>query len=134
MLEKEFIPYKQALELKELGFNKKCLGYWSDWVNQEPFLITCEIGTEIESCRIRRKNFLCKAPTLSQAFRWFREKGYDINIQKEYDKLYYGYYFNVDGIISISKSTYDEVELECLKFLINILKNDENKKLSRIKL
>jgi len=27
-LEKEFIPYEQALELKELGFDKPCLGYF----------------------------------------------------------------------------------------------------------
>jgi hypothetical protein len=26
----EFIPYEQALELKELGFDEPCLAYYSD--------------------------------------------------------------------------------------------------------
>ena len=28
-MNKEFIPYEQALELKELGFNEVCLGYYN---------------------------------------------------------------------------------------------------------
>lgn len=73
-MEKEFISYELALELKELGFDEPCFGYWSNWAVQEPFLLTCELGKEIESASINRKNILFKAPTFSQAYRWLYQK------------------------------------------------------------
>jgi hypothetical protein len=66
-MENEFIPYKQALDLKELGFDEPCLKcydisillkngeyYLDDWYN---------VGLNG-----------IKAPLYQQAFRWFREK------------------------------------------------------------
>jgi hypothetical protein len=137
MMEKEFIPYSEALALKELGFGKPCLGYWSDWGTQEPFLLTCELGTEKESCSIRRKNFLCSAPTYSQAFRFFREKyslqhkiwsgkirtvfyGYDILII-QYQKYLINNSQNGGG--DCDYDTYEEAELACLQRLIEIVKS-----------
>jgi len=35
-MEKQFIPYKQALELKELGFDEECFGYY-DATNLEKY-------------------------------------------------------------------------------------------------
>lgn len=115
-MEKEFIPYEQALALKELGFDEPCLGYWSDWGTQEPFLLTCELGTEKESCSIRRKNLLCSAPTFSQAFRWFREK-HDLFIAIVH-------YINGYSINDLRRfETFEEAELACLTKLIEIVKN-----------
>ena len=37
-MNKEFIPYDQALELKELGFEEECLGYWNDVEMPKPYL------------------------------------------------------------------------------------------------
>ena len=119
-MEKEFTPYELALELKELGFDEPCFGYWSNWAVQEPFLLTCELGKEIESASINRKNILFKAPTFSQSFRWFREKYGDY--------LLYSFgvipHFTIiqNLIIEDSKITYEEAELECLKKLIEIVK------------
>lgn len=34
-MQKEFIPYEQALALKELGFDKPCFGYYvetKEWI------------------------------------------------------------------------------------------------------
>ena len=28
-MEKQFVPYQIAFELKELGFNEQCFGWWS---------------------------------------------------------------------------------------------------------
>lgn len=139
-LEKEFIPYNEALELKELGFNESCLGYWSNWGTQEPFLLTCELGTEKESCSIRRKNFLCTAPTFSQAFRWFREK-YELfgevimYIPQEGDlDGCFTYVFSISSVENYTKkavvnrkyyTSYEEAELACLKKLIEIVKSQK---------
>ena len=58
-MNKEFVPYEQALALKELGFDEPCFGYRDGGgyliIKQMPH---CVIST----------------PTFSQAFRWFREK------------------------------------------------------------
>lgn len=59
-----FVPYDLVVELNKIGFNESCFGYWSDYGDQEPFLLTCEYDNEKESCSIRRKNFLFSAPTI----------------------------------------------------------------------
>ena len=126
-MEKEFIPYELALELKELGFDVPCFGYWSNWAVQEPFLITCELGKEIESASINRKNILFKAPTFSQSFRFFREK-YNLKgfvSPVEYldgtDETYHWCVYN-ECNSGNDQLTYEEAELECLKKLIEIVK------------
>ena len=62
-MEKEFVPYQQALDLKELGFDEPCFGYYVELKNPQEGLL--KIGLD---------NDFLQAPTFSQAFRWFREK------------------------------------------------------------
>lgn len=127
MLDKEFIPYEQALELKELGFDEPCLGYYHN--KELSFGPRISYGEVIE------------VPTFSQAFRWFREK-YNIDgepyliplmhngeylKQKPSDKEY-SFKLTIDGIPQYVTnehiySSYEEAELECLKKLIEIVKN-----------
>ena len=121
-MEREFIPYEQALALKELGFYEDCLGiyYIQTWNNNKPVL---ELDLSIEYTCIT-----INAPLYQQAFRWFREK-YKIfsYIMTEYS---YGgnistYHINGLHQSNISKGnfkTYEEAELECLKKLIEIVK------------
>ena len=105
-MEKEFVPYKQALDLKELGFDEKCLGYYHN--------------KELSSGPRTSYGEVIEAPTFSQAFRWFREKYGDY--------LLYSFgvipHFTIiqNLIIEDSKTTYEEAELECLKKLIEIVK------------
>ena len=106
-MEKEFIPYEQALALKELGFDEPCFSYY---YNRElSFGARTSYGEVVE------------APTFSQAFIWFREKYGDY--------LLYSFgvipHFTIiqNLIIEDSKTTYEEAELECLKKLIEIVKN-----------
>ncbi len=82
-MEKQFVTYPIAKLLKELGFNEKCFGYYSNWGTQEPFLLSCEYGNEKESCQIRRKNFLCSAPLWQQVIDWLRQERYLIQIIEE---------------------------------------------------
>jgi hypothetical protein len=114
-MEKEFIPYEQALALKELGFDKPCFGFY----DEEEDLFTVRAQDDID------EEWLA-APTFSQAFKFFREK-YQIDSW---------IYPNLNGLYSVSNirrgvglgkvseyQTYEEAELECLKKLIEIVKN-----------
>ena len=115
----EIVPYEEALALKELGFDKPCFGYYTgDKMHLviRPLMLRTN---ELES-------YVVTAITFSQAFRWFREK-YQIDSW---------IYPNLNGLYSISivrrgvglgkvseYQTYEEAELECLKKLIEIVKN-----------
>jgi hypothetical protein len=130
-MDKEFVPCEQAVELKELGFDEPCFGYYKP--NGELDYIENHI---LKDFPYLAKNSewqdLAAAPTFSQAFRWFREKyGYftsptesDDDTSKKYDWLITK---NLgDGKMFIKligyKNSYEEAELECLKKLIEIAK------------
>jgi len=135
-MEKEFIPYEQALDLKELGFDEPCFGWFRSTLipsNFTEFFLETEFGLNEGPSDWVNSNFLdnaCSAPLYQQAFRFFREKyGYDVTIKKctpseykfEIEQLFVegdNYYF-IDFVFK----TYEEAELECLKKLIEIVKN-----------
>jgi hypothetical protein len=108
-MEKEFVPYELAVKLKELGFDEPCFGYYYN--KQLSFGARTSYGEVIE------------APTFSQAFRWFRDKGYDVKVQKESDGLYFGFYWTGAAWIIVGNGTYEEAELACLDKLIEIVEN-----------
>jgi len=73
-MNKEFIPYEQALELKQLGFDEPCLGYYytlngKDW----KFADDKQYDLLDEFYNIGSM-FTISAPLYQQVFRWFREK------------------------------------------------------------
>jgi len=127
-MEKEFVPYELALKLKQLGFDEPCFG----WFRNTEFTISFndlypkERGEEIE---------IIKAPTFSQAFRWFREK---YGLSGWVDESFGGSLRR--GVISIKSETgseyypsttklfytYEEAELDCLTNLIEIVEQKEN--------
>ncbi len=128
-MKKEFVPYEQALELKELGFDEECLAWTIP--NETNFIISpCEKYGE-------RFDKMVQIPTFSQVFRWFREKykveGYiNLNDSKENNFHYYFNYINTNNIHNRREycnffignfKTYEEAELECLKKLIEIVKD-----------
>ena len=138
-MEKEFIPYEQALALRDLGFNELCsheynlcddeiiLQYYEDGItNIDLEILTDDINDEnMENEDINLINPSFTAPLYQQAFRWFREK-HDINNCISYSRLednnwYYQYYKSgLDG----GFKTYEEAELACLKKLIDIQTNE----------
>jgi hypothetical protein len=119
-MNKEFIPYEQALELKELGFDEPCFGWFTN-----SYL---RIGSVVENKHVQGEDETL-APLYQQAFRWFREK-YELIFHIECDyNSFLGY---KDGYIPIYSlypfshdcyKTYEEAELACLKKLIEIVKN-----------
>ena len=119
MVIKEFIPCEQALELKELGFDDDCLGYYNIDPNaaQIPFLC---IYTPYKN------EFCLHAPIYQQAFRFFRDK-YELSswIYNSDVKKYFFTILQNGRIVKAHEElvTYEEAELACLKKLIEIIKN-----------
>ena len=110
-MEKEFIPYEQALELKELGFDEPCLAYL------KPNVLTYEITIgEFNEFEYH------SAPLYQQAFRWFREK-YNLHFPIAVSD---GFWFFERWRIGVYK-TYEEAELACLTKLIEIVENNLDK-------
>ncbi len=118
---KDFIPHDLAYELKQLGFDEPCFRFqnnisyiieekgWLNWNEVEQFV---------------------SLPTFSQSFRFFREKhGLDYEIpyagkQGEYHAFVQNYIYG-NNRNSPSVFTYEEAELECLKKLIQIVKQKQ---------
>jgi hypothetical protein len=122
-MNKEFIPYEQALELEELGFDEPCIAT----IDQTEFIHIK--GTEYPIRGDMWYNTI-DAPLYQQAFRWFREKGIESEIHSDFDRML-GYnrgYIPVVQFIEFynngdSYQTYEEAEIACLKKLIEIIKN-----------
>ena len=126
-MEKEFIPYEQALALKELGFNETCLAQYKKYDVGEA---TLDIGFSKNEIimQFHKLSKFCSAPLYQQAFRWFREKyGCEFHIEcRRHTSVKYYEVFLFDGNKSsmvFGKSLkYEDAELECLKKLIEIVK------------
>ncbi len=121
-MEKELVPYEQSLQLKELGFEELCFGYFD-----------CERDFQFVSNK--KKFLICEVarPTFSQAFRWFREK-YKLHIEiRSYTARFFTIviqeckdivkYIEYGGI-NLKFNTYEEAELACLNKLIEIVKEN----------
>ena len=124
-MEKEFVPYEIALALKELGFNEKCGAcYYKKFDN--------EIGYHKVYRDFNFVSLTVSAPTFSQAFRFFREKYniipniHSVYIDETHTKINFWVWFanyEENSNEEIYYGTYEEAELECLKKLIEIIKN-----------
>jgi len=71
-MEKEFVPYQQALELKELGFNEECFGYFiesGEWIPS-----SYALGSGAYPTNSDLLPGWVSSPLLSQVFKWVREK------------------------------------------------------------
>jgi hypothetical protein len=105
-MNKDFVPYEEALALKELEFDEPCFAVYSEHDKTRVY----EESSIVEGLKIQ-------APLYQQAFRWFREK--------------YGYYYPIHRTTNNTNQvlysigpyagdyfTYEEAELACLKKLI----------------
>ena len=117
-MNKEFVPHKQSLSLKELGFDENCFKYYN-----EETLSTVGLFYTYDN----PMDFKCLAPLYQQAFRWFREKCRLFSSIQELNIGYqHSYYFVVNDEDSIQFLKYEDAELACLDKLISILKEQQN--------
>ena len=129
-MKKEFIPYEQALVLKELGFNEPCLGFYyklnDDFLLEIPVISYKENKNSIIDETFDNKSECITAPLYQQAFRWFREKHNIDSYHIEPTNNMFGNFYGVLGLRTATFNggfkTYEEAELACLKKLIEILK------------
>ena len=129
-MEKEFVPYELAVKLKEIGFDEPCFGEYRQWDGNEPWL---QLYQDLDGCSTDPADYEytleAKAPTFSQAFRWFREKynlicrvgvtsyGCPLNEQEFYCEI-----TSKNGTASYEIfNTYEEAELDCLEKLIELV-------------
>ena len=129
-MEKEFVNYNQALKLKELGFDEPCFGFYQlEYGEIRPIMVDDDEQYRLTGYRTCKNSEIPKhytsAPTFSQAFRWFREKGYDVKVIKESPGLYFGFYWNGAAWIMVGNGTYEASELACLDKLIEIVEQTE---------
>jgi hypothetical protein len=122
-MENLFVLYEQAIELKELGFDNPCFGYYGEnqkliwksgyapWTNSERNLVD---------------NHFTAAPLKQQVFRWFRDEH---NLKFHIRQDNWNNWCSVWILISNEHervrgySTYEEAEDACLDRLIQIAKN-----------
>jgi hypothetical protein len=143
-MHKEFVPYELALDLKELGFNEQCFATYRTHAvgSKKPFEYDLDYHTKAEmssnvipiNSEYTEESKWISAPTFSQAFRWFRDKHeLDSEIYMNHEngvKIYTYLVLKLEKRIishksgyAVKQNTYEEAELECLKQLIEIVKN-----------
>ena len=137
-MNKEFIPYEQALELKELGFNEECFGCYElaevrDYKNNGLEIRNEIVLNTLNGYRKYDDESQTCAPLYQQAFRWFRENhsisSYIEEVLDEDDDMirYEAYIKSPNGLFgAMARKTYEEAELACLKKLIETAKKYKN--------
>ena len=123
-IESNFVPYQIAVDMKSIGFNEPCFGFY----NRKEKLYLCDYKNANEE-----KISIISAPLYQQAFRFFREKyGLHYIICKNIQMDGYGYRevilipYMEENENTIFK-TYEEAEVECLVKLIEIAKEQNVK-------
>jgi hypothetical protein len=125
-MNKEFIPYEQAVELRELGFDEPCFGWYSSKENNPLRFGICETYLGIETCS--------KAPLYQQAFRWLLQKHnlYGIIIPTVTMSWTFKTMTIAQGMVEVPPynhvdacdySSREEAEQACLIKIIELIKN-----------
>lgn len=137
-MRQDFIPYEEALALKELGFDEPCIGVYTNrymYTEGRVVAINQREGSAITGDRnsqfLDPRFWYVTAPTFSQAFRWFRLKHdsyYEIKRERGTNDSGNVLFVPITQykwkkkVIHIPESTYEEAELACLKKLIELVK------------
>ena len=130
-MEREFVPYNQALKLKELGFDEPCFGFYQlEYGEIRPIMVDDNEQYRLTGYRTCKNSEIPKhytsAPTFSQCFRWFREK-YELFCWIEKFHVDETYIFQIPPAnftkIQGHYITYEEAELACLDKLIEIVES-----------
>jgi len=107
-MEKEFLPYQESLELKELGFNEKCAAHYIDEDDLElKWKIYRNLSFNTDNC--------VQAPLYQQAFRFFREK-YDFRYSIGNTNISVVHYGTTQ--LLQNNATYEDAELATIKWFI----------------
>jgi hypothetical protein len=139
-MNEQFIPYEEALVMKELGFDEPCFkGYTEEYKDLINFSNT-HTNTSVFNTLPTRP---ITAPLYQQAFKWFRDK-YNLYSEIDLDSYKEPYLLKIsikqldesntfvsdvyyphciDGLDTFNNKQYKEAELACIKKLIEIVKD-----------
>lgn len=120
-MENEFIPYDQALALEVQGFDEPCLAWYEVGGSS---LRPNATKVTLSTVHTNSNSYMVSAPLYQQAFRWFRkhELYHEILLDTTTYPKYTYRIVNSFGAMIIAEhlyKTYEEAELECLKYLIS---------------
>ena len=91
-MEKEFIPYDEALALKELGFDEPCLGLYhpdGKFNIKEQNGLNCDSDKNSYLDSLGNSAGFCTAPLYQQVFRWLREThNIDVDVVRDSEVHY----------------------------------------------
>ena len=129
---KDFIPYEEALALRQLEFDEPCLSYY----DKEKKLCRSLLEYPIINSKngFHHSHNIITAPLFSQAFRFFREK-YNMlaNVYSNASGFLFEWHDTIGGTHRHDSGfdgpndsgcwdTYEDAELACLRELIKIAK------------
>ena len=130
-MNKEFVPYAEALELKQLGFDEPCFGrfYYKDVY---PMLRPNSDEKELfyESGQfIRQTEETTLSPSYSQCFRWFRDNHglyQSIEFNERYGK-WVSRWCHINGSMGAISThiKYEDAEDACLNKFIEFIKTKQ---------
>ena len=125
-MEKEFVSYEMALELKELGFNEPCFTYYYNVTGKLRTNLSVDIDNDM-NYMLNKKLGITLAPTFSQALRFFREK---YKLEGAIYRLNFKWasqVFNIETstycFVPELFETYEEAEINSLQKMIKMFKN-----------
>jgi len=107
-MEKEFLPYQESLELKELGFNEKCAAHYLD---EDDLELKWKIYRNLSI----NMTYLVQAPLYQQAFRFFRDK-FDFRYSIGNTNISVVHYGTTQ--LLQNNATYEDAELATIRFFI----------------
>jgi hypothetical protein len=130
-MNKEFIPYEEALALKELGFDEKCIAMFSEGKY-------IQIGSYFNNSQMDKSGY-CATPLYQQAFRWFRER-YNLLSTEMYDRgldkgrlpIVHSYSFSIKDLNTFVDTyskpfkSYEEAQDACLRKLIEMINQNKD--------
>ena len=134
-LEKDFAPFQESLELKQLGFDEPCFGYYDIQYNNQSYNGKLVLGKDPDTLTCTKKMLYIYGqqkvltPTLSQSFRWFRKKHNLKSWVQEHTADTFIYEIRPHKLTDYREDEvyvyeeYEQAELECLRKLIEIVKN-----------
>ena len=116
-IESNFVPYQIALDMKSIGFDEPCFGYYVSVEVPNPFLVITKIYDT-------QGGYFTFAPLYQQAFRWLlalanKDKHFTNKWTISYNEDYYSLFLG-----GCNMGVF-EAELECLKKLIEICGTQE---------
>ncbi len=117
-MNQEFLPYQEALELKELGFKDECAAHYLDYDDLElKWKIYRNLSINTNDC--------LQAPTYRQAFKFFRDKyNFLYSIGKTNISVYHIPVANYHSTFMLQdNASYEMAELETIKAFIEHAKS-----------